>query len=261
VARRDKSILEDLVAIPWWVNIILAIISYPLVKYWIPSITSASQNLFIKAVSIGAPHLAPVVALVFLVAAAASAFNAWRKGELLERQRGIGTLRTVSWQEFEELVGEAYRRKGFSVTKTGGGGADGGVDLVLRKGGEKFLVQCKHWRMDKVGVKLVRELYGVVMAESASGGILISSGSFTREAQDFAKGKPLDLLDGRQLIEVIEEVRKKAMPDGNKSDDNLCPLCGSAMVLRTAKRGVTVGERFWGCSAYPKCRGTKPYDV
>lgn len=34
-----------------------------------------------------------------------------------------------------------------------------------------------------------------------------------------------------------------------------CPLCGSHMVLRTAKTGRTVGKRFWGCSAYPECRG------
>jgi restriction system protein len=34
-----------------------------------------------------------------------------------------------------------------------------------------------------------------------------------------------------------------------------CPLCGSPMILRTAKTGRTVGKQFWGCSAYPECRG------
>ena len=51
-------------------------------------------------------------------------FNVWRKGELLDRQDGIGTLRTISWQEFEELVGEVFKRKGYAVTENGGGGAD-----------------------------------------------------------------------------------------------------------------------------------------
>ncbi len=34
----------------------------------------------------------------------------------------------------------------------------------------------------------------------------------------------------------------------------LCPRCGNPMVLRTAKRGDNRGNRFWGCSGYPKCR-------
>ena len=46
------------------------------------------------------------------------------------------------------------------MEETGGQGADGGIDLVLRKGSERFLVQCKQWRAYKVGVNVVRELYG-----------------------------------------------------------------------------------------------------
>ena len=52
----------------------------------------------------------------------------------------------MSWQDFEKFCGEAYRRKGFVVQESGRAGPDGGVDLVLRKGGETWLVQCKRWR-------------------------------------------------------------------------------------------------------------------
>lgn len=52
-----------------------------------------------------------------------------------------------------------------------GGGADGGVDLVLtrtgKNGGEKFLVQCKRWRAFKVGAEVVRELYALMAAGGA----------------------------------------------------------------------------------------------
>jgi restriction system protein len=68
----------------------------------------------------------------------------------------------MSWSEFEMLVGEAYRRQGYDVRELGGDGPDGGVDLVLTKPGEKLLVQCKQWKAFKVGVKVVRELYGVM---------------------------------------------------------------------------------------------------
>jgi restriction system protein len=52
----------------------------------------------------------------------------------------------MSWREFEILVCQGFRRKGFQVGELGGGGAGGGVDLVLRRGGEKHLVQSKQWR-------------------------------------------------------------------------------------------------------------------
>jgi len=257
--RRNNSIIDVLVLLPWWVSVILAAVVYASFKYWIPSI--AFVNPFYKGISLGLPIIAPFVSGLCLLAAAVSAFNAWRKGALLESQKGIATIRAISWQEFEELVGEAYRRKGYFVTESGGGGADGGVDLVLKKGGEKLLVQCKHWRIDKVGVKVVRELYGVVAAQGASGGIVISSGSFTQEAWDFASGKPLELIDGRELLEIISSVQWTPMPQSQTSNKNLCPLCGRKMVLRVAKKGSRAGETFWGCSDFPKCRGTKPYNA
>jgi restriction system protein len=257
VARRNRTILDDLALLPWWVNIILAAVFYLSFKYWVPLI--AFQNPFFKGIAIALPGLAPVAGGILCLVAAISAFHAWRKGELLERQTGIGTFRTISWREFEELVGEAYRRKGYMVTENGGGGADGGVDLILRKGGEKLLVQCKHWKMDKVGVKVARELYGVVAAEAASGGIVISSGTFTQEAKDFARGKPLELLDGSVLRNLIGEVQKKPSIHIKNSDGGVCPICGSKMVLRIAKKGTNAGEKFWGCSAFPKCRSTARY--
>ena len=155
------------------------------------------------------------------------------------------------------------------MAECGGGGADGGVDLILRRGGEKLLVQCKHWRMDKVGVKIIRELYGVITAEGATGGIAISSGEFTQEAKDFARGKPLELINGTGLEKIVAGVKQISMspakpvlpirpvPHDQTSSAVYCPLCGQEMVLRTAKKGPKAGEKFWGCSAFPKCRGTK----
>jgi restriction system protein len=259
MARRDGSILDDLVKFRWWVNVILAFFVYILLKYLIPAITF--QAPLFKGIAKATPNIASFLALILLFVAAISAFNAWRKGELLDRQKGIPTLRQISWREFEDLVGEAYRRKGYAVTETGGGGADGGVDLILRRGGEKLLVQCKHWKMYKVGVKIVRELYGVVAAERATGGIVISSGTFTQEASDFARGKPLELLNGSELLRLISEVQKTPMPVNNRLSENICPVCGAEMVLRTAKKGPKTGEKFWGCPAFPKCRGTKPYNA
>jgi restriction system protein len=134
------------------------------------------------------------------------------------------------------------------VVETGGGGADGGVDLVLKKDGDKNLVQCNHWKTDKVGVKVVRELYGVVAAEVATGGIVISSGTFTQEAIDFARDKPLELYGGSELLNLIAEVKRAAMPTSlsRKSDDRICQLCGADMVLSCPRYFMTGCHSFSG---------------
>ena len=95
----------------------------------------------------------------------------------------------MSWREFEMLVGEAFRLQGYSVTETGGGEPDGGIDLTLTKGTEKFLVQCKQWKAYKVSVDVVRELYGVMAAKDAAGGFVVTSGRFTDDARKFAEGR------------------------------------------------------------------------
>jgi ssDNA-binding Zn-finger/Zn-ribbon topoisomerase 1 len=51
------------------------------------------------------------------------------------------------------------------------------------------------------------------------------------------------------------------MPVNNEANKNTCPVCGAEMVLRTAKKGPKAAEKFWGCPAFPKCRGTKPFNA
>jgi len=260
--KQNKTILDVIGEFPWWAIIILAFAVFVSFKYWIPTIEF--KNIFFNAMAKGLPAFAPYAAGLLLLVAGKSAYNSWRKGNLLEKQKDINSIRLISWQEFEELVGEVYRRKGYHVTEFGGGGADGGVDLILKRNGEVIFIQCKHWRMDKVGVSIVRELYGVMTAEGATGGIVISSGTFTQESKDFAKGKPIEMIEGQELANIVINLKKTKNIIAKKESSqiiNKCPLCGSDMVLRTAKKGTNVGEKFWGCSTFPKCRGIKSFSV
>ncbi len=162
----------------------------------------------------------------------------------------------MTWREFERLVGEAFRQRGYTVTGFGGSGPDGGVDLGLVKNGERFLVQCKHWRRDQVGVTVVRELNGVMAAMDAHGGYVVTGGQFTREAREFAKGTTIELVDGHALAELIGSVGVKssiAEKVGAREAAPACPRCGAAMVQRVAKQGKHAGHSFWGCRRYPKC--------
>ena len=174
-----------------------------------------------------------------------------------------GTLDGMSWQQFEHLVGEAFRMQGYAVAETGGGGADGGVDLVLTRDGEKSLVQCKQWRAYKVGVDVVRQLYGVMAAKGAAGGFVVTSGRFTEEAQRFAEGRNINLIDGTELGALIGPVQTAASraeprskrpamrPRVAESIGPACPTCQRPMVKRLAKRGGNAGTEFWGVFVVP----------
>ncbi len=66
----------------------------------------------------------------------------------------MSDLRSLSWRQFESFIGEYFREQGYFVMETPEG-PDNGVDLVLRKDGEKTYVQCKHWKTNTVGVEKV----------------------------------------------------------------------------------------------------------
>lgn len=220
-----------------------------------------TQSLLKSLASVG-QYLLP---LIFLVGAGLSAYGRYRRGALHEQVASSpdrGALNDMSWQQFEALVGEAFRRKGYAVSEAGGGGADGGVDLVLKREGETFLVQCKQWKAYKVGVSTARELYGVMAAKGAAGGFVVSSGEFTNDAQDFVRGRNIKLVDSKGLHALIRGgVPGKVVahtPVTATVNAPSCPVCQGAMVERTAKRGTNSGNAFWGCSKYPGCKGTRP---
>jgi restriction system protein len=276
MARRKQSPVEDLIEItsklPWWVGVVLAIVAY----VWLHSVATSevtavvqpgkmgdfiSQNLYKTLASVG-QYLLP---FAFSVGAAMSAYGRYKRRALHEQVAASpnrGALNDMNWQQFEALVGEAFRHKGYAVTETGGGGADGGIDLALKKEGETFLVQCKQWKATKVGVTTVRELYGVMAANGATGGFVVTSGVFTDEARAFATGQNIELMDGKALHALIRGVTvpSKAAPvlqTVATASEPACPVCQSAMVKRIAKRGANSGNAFWGCSQYPGCKGTR----
>ena len=111
------------------------------------------------------------------------------------------------------MIEAHYRRLGFGVRHEGGAGPDGGVDVRIKKGGETYLVQCKQWRERQVGVKVVRELLGVVTAAEATGGIVVTVGSFTPDAEEFANrpSVAVELVDGDRLSDMIRGLPGKAL--------------------------------------------------
>lgn len=211
MGRKKEGLFDLLVLCPWWVNVLLAAVSWAGIVFLAPGLVAdapiAGPQLGYLVERIGwLPGT--VLAGLFLVCAWVSWRAGRRKRRLLDTRTGIESIRRLSWREFEELVAEAFRREGYKIEENVKAGADGGVDIRLRRGGKLFLVQCKSWNRNRVGVGVVREMCGVMMDEGAAGVVIVCSGGFTRDAWGFAKGKPVRLVGGRALMEMIGRVKR-----------------------------------------------------
>ena len=119
-----------------------------------------------------------------------------------ERLRSVEDLNRLTGAEFEDLIGSLFVEDGYAVDHCGASG-DEGIDLVLRLGNSKDVVQCKRWKAD-IGSPVVRDFYGALMHAGARHGFIITTASFTVSARSFAVGKPITLLDGFDIIRWLE---------------------------------------------------------
>ena len=176
----------------------------------------------------------------------------------LSKQELTTLLKSIDWFQFEKLVGLLYEEAGYSVERVGGAKADGGVDLIVSKPpNECGIVQCKHWRNWKVPVKDIRELVGAMSSFGVDQGVCVTLRGYTEDASSLAKQQGIYLYDENQLVEMLKNSRGETIPrlaQFLSDPGKYCPKCESEMVLRTAKKGANAGKKFWGCSAYPKCR-------
>jgi restriction system protein len=146
--------MNTVALLPWWVGVVLALVSYLLLHSVASQQVGASaqpgqvgalvtQTLWKTLAGVG-QFILPILCL------GGAGMSAWRRRVRqnivtdVAQNKATDALDGMSWCELEMLVGEGFRLQGYQVVETGGGGADGGVDLVLTKpgknGGEKFLV-------------------------------------------------------------------------------------------------------------------------
>jgi len=121
----------------------------------------------------------------------------------------------VSGRDFERQVLRLLEARGFVADITEAT-ADGGIDIVAKRTDPflagKYIVQCKNW-IKPVGEPVVRDLYGVVMAERANKGILVTTSRFTESARQFAEDKPLELIDGSEWKQLISHAGTSQVQD------------------------------------------------
>jgi restriction system protein len=185
---------------------------------------------------------------------------------------GAALIHGIGWNQFEQMAADGFRHRGYVVSETGGNGGRA-VDMVLTRGHDQFLVDCKPWRVNAVGVAPLRELHNLMTARGAAGGFVLTSGVFTPEAVRFSEGRNIRLIDGTQLRDLLHSREEKTLPvvirrEGPFLDTTLppaawrvrsqpCPLCGGAMVERVMSQAGHADRRVLGCVHAPLCEGTR----
>jgi hypothetical protein len=138
----------------------------------------------------------------------------WWKEEELEKQRRLEEEKrkennrknydywsTVNPYEFEREIALLFKKHGFNSRVTKGSG-DGGIDIILKKDSEKFIVQCKR-HQSKVGPSTVRDLYGAMAGGGYNAGYVVCPSGFSKKAFEFSKGKKITLIGLSRIMEMV----------------------------------------------------------
>lgn len=182
--------------------------------------------------------------------------NKFNSGEKWRSDRDLlQWLRGMKPSEFEDYVADLFSRLGYK-THAVGQSHDGGVDVVAEKDGITNYIQCKKFITSEVRVGDVRDFYGSLADHLANGqGYFITTNKFTLESRKFAEDKPIELIDGYELVRYIRMAKKNDKPilaPVTIQSNHICPRCGGSLVRRTGKFGA-----FNGCSNFPKCKYTQ----
>jgi restriction system protein len=129
-------------------------------------------------------------------------------GDVLAGLETRPNLMELNPWEFENLVSNLFTKWGLD-TKLTRSTKDGGVDAIAFDTraflGGKFIIQAKRYK-NTVGVSAVRDLYGTMLNEGANKGILVTTSGYGPDAFNFAKDKPIELIDGGQLLYMLDQV-------------------------------------------------------
>lgn len=181
----------------------------------------------------------------------------------LERQWSKQVFADIEWRRFEAVCEALFAQAGFE-TRAQSHGADGGVDIWLHSAhaqGPVSVVQCKHWQGKPIGVKEIREFYGVMASHKLQRGTYATTSAFTADALQFAKDNGINAMNGTKLLELIAtrtpEQQLALLTVAYEGDyaTPTCASCGIKLLERTASK---TGKSFWGCSNFPRCKSTLP---
>ena len=166
---------------------------------------------------------------------------------------------SMTGEQFEEFCADILRGNGYQDVEVTPATGDHGIDILAKKDGVKYAIQCKRYSKP-VGNKAVQEAYSGKDIYKADVAVVMSNMDFTNQAIQDAKKLNVQLWDKEKINSLQQkEDMYYSVADKNETGNHICPQCGSALVLRTAKKGANFGKQFYGCSRYPNCKFTRDF--
>lgn len=209
-AKSKKSILGFVVGLPWMIHLIISLSLLSMPYFFINYLELFMYKIRILNINIEQLIYGVYgISGLFFILAFFSFFKSKHDDELWKKRLTVQELNKMDWEQLEHLVKILFVKIGYKITERGGARADGGVDVEARKFGRKVIVQCKQWKSNKVGVAVVREMFAVMIHEKAKKVYIVTCGSFTKDAEEFAKGKPVYLIDGPELVSWVNKIKNK----------------------------------------------------
>jgi restriction system protein len=185
-----------------------------------------------------------------------TSLQAWSDEEILYMLKGMSPT------QFESKVADMFGRLGYETGVTGGAN-DGGIDVIARKDGKRYFIQCKKFMTREVTPHDVRDFLGAItnVNNPAEKGYFVTTNGFTLMAEKAAEGNPrIELIDGSQLVQYYKLAYGEAVSGtvfakpAEPEQPKVCPQCGGVLNIKVAQKGDYAGQQFWGCSNFPKCR-------
>ena len=200
--------------IPPWTSIPLALLGWVGIYFYWTMKVSVAGSLNEAGLLLGG-----VFAAITLSAGYRGFQFRRNQGQFVVNRVSLSLFKQLDEDDFGKLLAAFYHQEGYAVEELSDDASERGIALVLRKNGEKIIVQ--HFgpgKNGKVGIEKVRELYGIQAHEGANKSVLIARGLFTKPALNFAAGKPMELIDGGQFAELARrlDLREERASDNTR---------------------------------------------
>lgn len=200
--RAFNELVARLARLPWWLGLLLAAASFALLRLPasrpLPAAVELADFATLSLAQWGIV-LARVgqflVPALFILGAIKSFTGGGRAAPAPAAPRAEVDL---SSQELEVIVSALYGRQGYRVAKVRPE-PDGGIDFILERGAERFLVRCKHWHARPIDAAVVQETKAAIAADAATGGAVLTTGEFSNAATALARETGVETIDQQDL--------------------------------------------------------------
>jgi restriction system protein len=185
---KENSLFAILLRSPWWISFLVAAVIGLIARAVLPKEFAA------YAIFSGGP---------FIIIGLIAAWQQFHRPSAAETSDILGVLTNMSWPGFSAAVERAYRREGYTVVRTGKGGAD----FEISKAGRKTLVGCKRWKAAGQGIEPLRELHATAAASGIGNCVYLTVGDVTGNARQFAAENRIDLIQGAALAQLLRDAK------------------------------------------------------